>query len=126
MDLSKHGLKLRNEIDLVAADESRHIIWVVSVKDPMDSYASRRMGNICSEFFGDRDPQKNYQNKLRKMVEDIGHQKDAAAAWCGALRVDDWTVRGAFVTRTLCPAAFDTMGVHRTEVGELMVTGSAR
>jgi hypothetical protein len=110
-DLSpgEHGLKLRNEIDVLAVDEGRQILWVISVKDPSQSLSSRRIGNVRSEFFENASPpQRTHQAKLHDMVEDIRSQANEAAIWCGARESKIREVRGAFVTRSLCPAAFDT------------------
>jgi hypothetical protein len=102
--LPRNGLRLHNEIDVLAADERSGVLWVISVKDPYLSLSGRRLRNIRSEFF---EKPKLHQTKLMTMAEDISAQKPEAAQCCGATARAEWVVRGAFVTRDLCPAAFD-------------------
>jgi hypothetical protein len=108
--LPRNGLKLRNQIDVLAVNEQEHIMWVISVKDQDLDLSGRRIRNIRSDFFGKPesypDPEA-YQTKLLIMVEDVASQPDAAAMFCGAASGKSWTVKGAFVTRDLSPAAFD-------------------
>lgn len=105
-DVDRPQLDVRNQIDVLAADEQTNTIWVISAKDLYLSFSSERIKTIRHEFF---EQDKNHQQKLSRMLEDVRRHSAEAARVCGVAKDNrQWNMRGAFVTRELSPAAFDT------------------
>ncbi len=105
------GVATNWEIDAIAVDDQRCIIWVVSAKDPAQVLSARQVKNQLKDFYGgsrDRIARSSSTATLHFQVKLL--EKNAAAVAAG-LGVSDrgqrWETRGIFVTRIPCPAAAD-------------------
>jgi hypothetical protein len=116
----KAGLEIAGEIDLLAADPSRRIMWVVEAKDqhiPFDPY---QLASEVVDFHGlpqtstlavtalqARPPEKAFVGKLLTKTEQVRDQLAAALRVLGLASedVDGWTVLPLIVTSRPCAAA---------------------
>lgn len=93
---------LYGEIDVIVADETRRILWVLEVKDLAESFSVAEISRAIRAFF---DPDA-FLSKLDRKVEDVRRDIDAAVTKMLGHPENDWKVRGAVVTRRPVPAAF--------------------
>jgi hypothetical protein len=112
--LERHGLKVRKrvkkpqvlglaslsgEIDCVAIDEQRGMIWVLEVKDPEEVFSAADISRSIRRFY---EP-KGWLDKLAAKVAEVERAPMNVAQALGA-RGDVWLVRAAVVTRRPVPA----------------------
>ena len=100
----KHGIAyLSGEIDLLAIDPSRSIIFVIEAKDPFVPLSARSLSRQIAQFH-DSD---GYVDKLNRKVKDIEASATSLAANKNVARPKrNWRVVGVMVTRHITPAAY--------------------
>ena len=101
---------LSTEIDAVAGRAGRSTVWLLEVKDPVDSHAVPEIRRQLDHFFvGRKSPA--YATQLHRKFADLAPHADAVAR---ALKVpastpsEPFVVKALFVTRKPVPAAFVT------------------
>jgi len=115
--------KFHGEIDAIAVDEQRGIIWVADAKDVFVTFSPATLRGSYQKFH--EDP--NYVDKVRKKAESVRTDPVAVARALGA-KVPDrtWDVRPLMVTRNVEPAAFATAGsIEFCTISELVAFASA-
>ena len=104
-------LEFNTEIDAVAADPRRGILWVVSAKDSEQVQTEAQIKNQLKAFYGgNRDSigARCHVATLRQQVDALRpHAATIAAALGVAAERGPWHTRGIFVTRIPSPAAAD-------------------
>jgi hypothetical protein len=95
------GVPLSQEIDGVIAIESQQTIWVLDAKDLAFPYSAQRIRSELDKYTR----AKGHFEKLRVKVAEVSADPALVAARLGA-EEGTYTVRGAFVTRDVTPAAF--------------------
>jgi hypothetical protein len=99
--------RVRAEIDVLAADERRRLLWVLSCKDSLPLLSTTNINTITRRFFGSK--YGSHQATLQAAMEDVRVDPAGFAQLAGITEpAGPWRVRGAFVTRTLSPAAYDS------------------
>ncbi|TFV69282.1 hypothetical protein E4P40_22415 [Blastococcus sp. CT_GayMR20] len=102
---------LAGEIDCVAGHPDSHIIWLLEVKDPVDTHATPDIRRSLDAFFKDTSTRRSYATQLRRKYEDLIPYTEQVA---GALGLperpdsDPYVIRPMFVTRWPTAAAFVT------------------
>jgi hypothetical protein len=130
----KKGLGIVGEIDMLAADRSRRIIWVVEAKNPQVPFDPSQLVHEVVDFHGVPDrlrsritsrqaksPEKSYVGKLLTKTDQIRAQIPSSLALLG---LDDesfegWRVEPIIVTPTASVAA----AVHHPRVSFTTAAG---
>lgn len=95
--------ELYGEVDLVAVDQGRRIIWVVEAKDLFIPFSASALRSSYQKFF----EKPNYVGKLVKKVASIEAKPTAVAVALGAADPDGpRRVRPLMATRRIEPASF--------------------
>ena len=106
------GFSIDAEIDCVAIDVLRSIVWVVSAKDAEQALTSSQVKNQLRRFYGgnrERMGSRSYVARLHKNVAITRrHMSELLTKFGLDNRDHAWQVRGAFVTRLPAVAAADS------------------
>src|SRR4029453_1866307 len=101
---------LSTEIDAVAGRPGLRTLWLLEVKDPVDTYVVPEIRRHLDHFFvGLKKPA--YATQLRRKAEDLAPHADAVAQVLGLpprTPGAPFVVKPLFVTRKPVPAAFVT------------------
>jgi len=100
--------KLSGEIDVLAADSLRKILYVIEVKDISPAFSPHQIAKRVEAFHGSR----GYVDRLLEKAADISRDPLAVVASLGLKATGTWKVKPLMVTRWQEPAAF----VRRTRV----------
>ena len=116
----KQGLDIAGEIDMLAADPSRRIIWVVEAKNPQVPFDPSQLVHEVVDFHGVPDrlrsriasrqaksPEKSYVGKLLTKTDQIRAQIPTSLALLGLgdELFEGWRVEPIIVTPTVSIAA---------------------
>lgn len=106
------GVAISREIDVLAADPDRHLLWVISAKDAEQVLEDAQLKNQLGHFYGgNRDTigGTSHVAVLHRMVQSLAPHAATVAEHLGVPDPADrpWSVRGLFVTRVPSPAAAD-------------------
>jgi hypothetical protein len=100
--------KFHGEIDVIAIDEKRGIVWVADAKDVFVPFSPATMRGSYQKFY--ENP--NYVDKVQRKAASVQTDPVAVAKALGAKTPDrDWQVFPLMVTRNTEPAAFATAKV---------------
>lgn len=117
---AKHGLVLSRELDLLAADPVRRILWVVEAKDQHVPYGPNQLVHEVVDFHGVPDataatikalqagpPEEAFVGKLLANAQQVRGQIEAALRLLGFNSSDaaQWRVEPLIVTSRPSPAA---------------------
>jgi hypothetical protein len=95
--------KFHGEIDAIAVDEARSIIWVADAKDVFIPFSPATLRGSYQKFY----EEPNYVDKVRQKAASVRTDPSAVAKAVGAGNPDKlWDVRPLMVTRNVEPAAF--------------------
>lgn len=113
--------RLSTEIDAVAGRSDLATVWLLEVKDPVDSYAVPEIRRHLDRFFA-RSKKPSYIVQFRRKLADLAPHADAVALVLGLPPRDPqspYTVKSLFVTRRPVPAGFVTSDVEFVCVRDL-------
>lgn len=99
------GLVLRNEIDVVAVDAEREVIWVVEVKDLTRCWTGQACATRIAKYVNEFVPK--LEQKRDDLKAGLPHLVDIIGG-----QPDQWSVQTCFITRYRDPAHFDTRVRH--------------
>lgn len=111
--LKQLGVSIEGEIDAVAVDPARQIIWIISAKDSQQVLTRRQVRNQLDEFYGGTRghvSDVSHTGVVTQRIAEISNAPELVANRLGAPSTADsrpWAVRGLFVTRIVSPAAAD-------------------
>ena len=101
----------RGEIDCVAGHPASRTIWLLEVKDPVDTYATPDIRRSLDAFFKDTSTKRSYATQLQRKYEDLIPYAEQVAGALGLPKrpdADPYVIRPMFVTRWPTAAAFVT------------------
>ena len=106
------GVVIAGEIDAVAADPERLILWIISAKDAEQALSVSQVRNQLKEFYGGDKRHLGGKSHVAVLHRHVTSLHDQAATVARTLGVappvpDSWQVRGLFVIRVPGPAAAD-------------------
>jgi len=102
---------LAGEIDCVAGHPASRTIWLLEVKDPVDTYATPDIRRSLDAFFKDTSTKRSYATQLQRKYEDLIPYAEQVAGALGLPKrpdADPYVVHPMFVTRWPTAAAFVT------------------
>ncbi|MBZ0089749.1 MAG: hypothetical protein K8H90_05150 [Thermoanaerobaculia bacterium] len=100
------GLKaLPGEIDVLAIDEARGLIWVIEAKDPFEAFSSAQIRSLSDDFHDDSGDHR-YVSKLIAKAEAIRGGIPLVTEKLAVSSAARWEVRSLIVTRYVVAAAF--------------------
>lgn len=114
---------LSTEIDAVAGRAGDSTVWLLEIKDPVDTYVVPDIRRHLDRFFDDSNKPSHITQLRRKIVDVAPYAAQVAEALGLPARVpgDPYIVKALFVTRKPVPAAFVTSDVEFVCVEELLV-----
>lgn len=103
------GLPLTGEVDVLAADPSRCLVWVLEAKDAAEKYTVEQISVSLDQFLTapckPSGAPNNYAAKLIRKTEEIRQDVTGFVAALGGPQMEWKSVRCAFVSRTPLPAS---------------------
>jgi len=97
------GTSVRREIDAIAADVHRRVVWVVEAKDLLEVFDAHRISDRLTKYLGDG----GIQDRILERVYDINAGMRPVLEKLNCLYDSDWRAEGILVTRLPDPVSFD-------------------
>jgi hypothetical protein len=97
--------ELPGEIDVLAVDEARGLMWVIEAKDPFETFSSAQMRSLIDDFHDDAGDHR-YVAKLMAKTEVVRRGVSLVTSALGVSSATPWEVRALMVTRRVVAAAF--------------------
>jgi hypothetical protein len=101
--------RLSGEIDVLAGTPTSSTIWLIEVKDPVDTFVVPEIRRHLDRFYAGDGKDPAYKGQLDRKIVDVAPHAAAVATALGLPTrdtTDDYVVKPMFVTRWPVPAAF--------------------
>jgi hypothetical protein len=114
---------LSTEIDCVAGRADINVIWLLEVKDPVETYATPEIRRSLDTFFKDSGSKRSYATQLQRKYDDLAPHAGNVATALGLPprpESDPYVVHPMFVTRWPTAAEFVTSAFPFVSLPQLL------